>query len=71
MLDKIRLLLEEEGVIDSTPRLVAVPAPIAVSLEQAAGTAKHGANRLAQHCSQRVPPTLAAPMVRHPIQSLS
>ena len=36
LLDKIRLLLEEEGVIDSTPRLVAVPLPIAVSLEQAA-----------------------------------
>ena len=36
LLDKIRLLLEEEGVIDSMPRLVAVPLPIAVSLEQAA-----------------------------------
>ena len=36
LLDKIRLLLEEEGVINSTPRLVVVPLPIAVSLEQAA-----------------------------------
>ena len=36
MLDKIRAVLEEEAVIDSSPRLVATPLPIAVSLEQAA-----------------------------------
>ena len=38
---------------------------------QAAGAAKHGPNRQAQHRSQRVPPTLTAPVVRHSIQSLS
>jgi len=36
VVDKTRLLLEEEGLIDSTPQLVAVPLPVAVSLEQAA-----------------------------------
>ena len=43
VVDKIRLLLEEEGLIDSTPQLVAVPLPVAVSLEQAAAPARRGA----------------------------